>query len=75
MKRLYTLIQGRLSPLHITNPVAFIITLILFGMLVMICESDRCKYTDTIGEELCIEQTQWCEANPQGSYAGYECTQ
>jgi len=31
-EEVYTLIQGRLSPLHITNPVAFIITLIIIGM-------------------------------------------
>ena len=61
--------------MHITNPVAFIITLILFGMVVMICEPDSCKYTDTFGEEECVKQTQWCEAYPQGSYSGYECTQ
>ena len=33
-EEVYTLIQGRLSPLHITNPVAFIIALIIIGMFI-----------------------------------------
>ena len=73
-EEVYTLIQGRLSPLHITNPVAFIVFMILLGALVMICESDQCMYTEGIGAEYCIEQKEYCEANPQGTtWSGYEC--
>ena len=29
--------------MHITNPVAFIITIILLGALIMICDDDACR--------------------------------
>ena len=37
------LISWRSFPVHITNPVAFIITIILLGALIMICEDDACR--------------------------------
>ena len=60
--------------MHITNPVAFIIFLILFGLMAMIWESDDCIHTDVFGDEYCIEQREYCEENPQGTTkSGYEC--
>ena len=48
------LISWRSFRVHITNPVAFIITIILLGALLMVCEEDECKYWPD--SDLCREQ-------------------
>ena len=48
--------------MHITNPISFILFLIIIGFLFMVCDEDWCDINPEMG--LCTTEIKWCETDP-----------